>query len=227
MWKFFNCIKFNKDYNNSMNLPNFKEEKKLRKRKFKCVVGLDEAGRGPLAGPVVAAAVAVLPDFKQVKIRDSKKLSAKEREKINKILKKHPAIKWGIGKVSEKAIDKINVLQATRLAMEKAVENLKAKNGKRKTKVDFLILDGKIKLDLPISQKSIVKADEKVFSCAAASIIAKTARDKIMIKMHGRYSKYGFNKHKGYPTKLHLAMLKKYGPCQIHRKSFKPLKEFN
>lgn len=179
---------------------------------------LDESGRGPLCGPVVAAAVMIkkfpISNFQFSGINDSKKLTAKKREEFYKILTKHQQIQWGIGRVSEKVIDKINIFQATKLAMKKAVQKLKKKP-------NFLILDGKIKLNLPVPQKSIVKADEKVFSCMAASIIAKVTRDRIMQRYHKKYPSYGFDKHKGYPTKYHRKMLKKYGRCAIHRLSFK------
>lgn len=220
-----------------MKYPNFQEEKKYWRKRYKLVTGLDEAGRGPLAGPVVAAAVTLKktggkPLF-SFKIRDSKKLSPKKREKFYKILTKHPNIEWGIGRTSERIIDKINILEATKLAMKKALKVLekKVKNQKphnfydrrKYSIIDFLILDGKMKLDLEISQKSIVKADEKVFSCAAASIIAKVTRDRMMKKYHQKYPQYRFDRHKGYCTKYHLKMLKKYGPCKIHRKSFNPV----
>jgi len=188
----------------------------LWRKGLKKVACLDEAGRGPLAGPVVAAAVLILNTKYRIlntKIRDSKKLSPKQREKIYKVITINPSIRWGIGRVSEKVIDKINILEATKLAMIKALKNL----GK---KVDYLILDGNFKIDLPIPQKSIVKADEKVFSCAAASIIAKVRRDRIMLDYHKKFPQYGFDKHKGYPTKYHVRMLKKYGRCDIHRKSY-------
>jgi len=197
-----------------------KEERKLWKKGYKMVVCLDEAGRGPLAGPVVAAACMIVDcqlknaDFKDLK--DSKKLSRKQREKFYKIITKNKNIEWGMGRVSEKIIDKINILEASKLAMKKAIAKLKKRP-------DFLVLDGKMKLDLPISQRSIVKADEKVFSCAAASILAKVTRDRIMEKYHKKYPRYVLNKHKGYPTRLHLKMLNKYGPCKIHRKSFRPV----
>jgi len=202
--------------------PRLNEERKLWKKGYKRVACLDESGRGPLAAPVVAAAVMINPKSKiqNLKIKDSKKLTAKKREELYKILTKNPGIEWGIAKVSERVIDKINILEATKLAMKRAVKKLKGKPV-------FLILDGKMKLDLPISQKSIIKADEKVFSCAAASIIAKVSRDRIMLRYHKKYPQYGFDKHKGYPTRHHRKMLKKYGPCKIHRKSFKPLKESN
>jgi len=201
-------------------MPNFRKEKELWKKGFKRVTGLDEVGRGPLAGPVVAAAVIV--DFRSYNLRrlfikDSKKLTPKKREEFYKILTKHPAIKWGIGRVSERVIDKINILEATKLAMKRAMKKLKIRP-------DFLIIDGNFKINLNLPQKAIVKADEKVFSCAAASIIAKVTRDKIMLRYHKKYPRYGFNQHKGYPTKLHRKMLRKYGPCRIHRRSFKTVK---
>ena len=209
-----------------MKYPNLKEEKKLWRKGFKKVACLDEAGRGSLAGPVVAGAVTIRKsDFRKFNIgksdfsaiKDSKKLSAKKREEFYKILTKNPQIEWGIGRVSERVIDKINILEATKLAMIKAIKKLKRKP-------NFLILDGNFKIDLKTPQKSIVKADEKVFSCSAASIIAKVTRDKRMRKFHKKYPKYGFDRHKGYPTKHHFKMLKKYGPCKIHRKSFRPIK---
>jgi len=182
-------------------------------------VGLDEVGRGPLAGPVVAAAVLLIHNSKFLipKLRDSKKLTPKKREEFYKLIIKNPQIKWGIGKVSEKVIDKINILEATKLAMIRAIKNLERKP-------DFLIIDGNFKLNLPIPQKSIVKADEKVFSVALASIIAKVKRDHLMRNLAKKYSKYGFEKHKGYGTLQHRTLLKKHGPCSIHRKSFRPVR---
>jgi len=204
-----------------MNPPSLREEKKLWKKGYKRVACLDEAGRGPLAGPVVASACMVVDyklktgGFKDLK--DSKKLSRRQREKFYEIITKNRNIEWRIGRVSEKVIDKINILEASKLAMRRAITKL----GK---KPDFLILDGKMKLDLPVPQKSIVKADEKVFSCAVASILAKVSRDRIMERSHKKYPYYVLNKHKGYPTKLHLRMLNKYGPSKIHRKSFGPVR---
>jgi len=215
-----------------MKYPNLYQEKKLWKKGFKRVACLDEAGRGPLAGPVVAAAVSIkkinnlaIKQFSNFKIRDSKKLSPKKRERFYKILTNHPAIEWGIGKVSEKVIDKINIKNAAELAMEKALKNLEKKIKKR---TDFLIIDGNHLNSKKLKTrryKLIVEADEKVFSCAAASIIAKVTRDKIMEKYAKKFPKYGFEKHKGYPTKSHLKMIRKYGPCKIHRKSFEPVKK--
>lgn len=225
-----------RDYNpptaSSHSLRSLAPEKKLWRKGYRYVVGLDEAGRGPLAGPVTAAAVMIKMSKSNLKskilnlksnfkeIKDSKKLTAKKREEFYKILTNHSAIEWGIGKVSEKVIDKINILEATKLAMKRAIKNLEKKH----RRASFLILDGNFKIDSPIPQKSIIKADEKVFSCACASILAKVYRDRIMRRYHKKYSQYGFAQHKGYPTKQHRKMLKKYGPCKIHRKTFKPVK---
>ena len=244
-----------------MKYPNLLEEKKLWKKGIKRVICMDEAGRGPLAGPVVAAAVMLNSKFKMQNaklkfkiqnLRDSKKLTAKQREEWYKILTKNPQIEWGVGRVSEKVIDKINILEATKLAMEKALNNLRkkirkklclkdrdfydrGKHGQHHSLTDTLILDGNFTLPTEAlaragissntPQKSIVKADEKVFSCAAASILAKVTRDRIMMCYHKKYPKYRFDLHKGYPTKFHLKMLKKYGPCKIHRKSFGPVRK--
>jgi ribonuclease HII len=228
-----------------MKYPNFKEEERLQKQGFKCVVGLDEAGRGPLAGPVVAGAVIFLnPNnqtpitnkiinyFEILGINDSKLLSPKKREELYDIITNHPNIKWGIGIVSEKVIDKINILEATKLAMQKAFQQAQGKLHKN-LKPDFLLLDGNFKLNeaafakgcsVP-KQKSIIKGDQKVMSIAMASIIAKVTRDRIMQKMHKKYPSYQFDKHKGYGTQLHIKILKEFGACPIHRKTFRPITE--
>jgi len=207
---------------------------------MQCVVGLDEAGRGPLAGPVVAGAVMVWQSARQrtkitiqiPNVNDSKKLSEKKREELYEILTKHPLIIWGVGVVSEKIIDKINILEATKMAMRKAVEDLKLigvghLDYRCPTPVvptpvvpDFLLIDGNFRINGKIAQKSIIKGDQKVFSIAAASIIAKVTRDRFMQTIHRKYPKYGFNLHKGYPTALHLNNLEKFGLCKIHRKTF-------
>lgn len=197
----------------------FSEEKKLWQKGCEFVVGLDEVGRGPLAGPVVAGAVCIkknnLPAFME-NIRDSKKLSQKQREGWYKFLTQQPEIKWGIGLVSEKIIDQINILEATKLAMKQAVVALKIEP-------DYLLLDGNFLLeDLSISQKAVVRGDEKVISCAAASILAKVTRDRLMEKYDAKYPEYGFKKHRGYGTAQHLAAIEQHGPCAIHRLSFAP-----
>ncbi len=216
-----------------MKYPNLNEEKKLWKKGYKFVIGIDEAGRGPLAGPVVAAAVMVrnfkfeIFNFKSIlnnkilkQVKDSKTLSAKQREEAYNYFKKNSVIEWGVGIVSEKVIDKINILEATKLAMIKALRQVQ---GKLKRNVDFLILDGNFRLNINLPQKSIIKADQKIFSCALASIFAKVTRDRIMEKHHRQFFQYGFDKHKGYGTAEHFKMLKKHGPCKIHRKSFYPV----
>lgn len=197
-----------------MKQPNFREENKLRRKGFKNIVGIDEAGRGPLASSVVAAAVFVEKDVSFPGLKNSKDLSPSLREEIFKKAKEDPRIEWGIGRVSEKVIDRINILEATRLAMKRAVVNLKKD-------ADFLIVDGNMGIDIDIPQKSIIKGDEKVFSCALASVIAKVVRDRAMRRYHKKYPLYCFDRHKGYGTKLHKEMIKKYGICKIHRKSFK------
>ncbi|MDD4661920.1 MAG: ribonuclease HII [Candidatus Pacebacteria bacterium] len=200
-----------------------KEENRIKKQGYKYVLGLDEAGRGPLAGPVTAAAVYYKGVNPIPGVNDSKKISPKKREILAFKLMNHPCVFWGLGIVSARDIDRINILEATKLAMQKAIEDLEEKY---KIKADYLILDGKMNLDVLIKQISIVKADEKVFSCSAASIIAKVARDKIMVKMSKKYPEYLFEKHKGYGTKVHLNLIKEHGPCSIHRKSFKPISDY-
>jgi len=210
--------------------PNFKEEERFWRRGFKFIVGLDEAGRGALAGPVVAGAIRVnflskafISQIKNKslsfpKICDSKKLSESQREKCFDFLTNHPAIEWGVGIISEKIIDQINIWQATKLAMKQAIANLSQE-------ADFLLIDGKFLLDdLPLDQKAMPLADEKIWSCAAASIIAKVTRDRLMKNYHQRFPEYGFSQNKGYGTPAHFLALKKHGASPIHRLSFSPLK---
>lgn len=206
-----------------MQYPNLNEEKKIWNQGLERVVGIDEAGRGPLAGPVVAASV-LLKDKNKFSdlVKDSKKISPIKRIKIYNSLIESPKIEWGIGIVSEGVIDKINILEAAKLAMEKSVIDLESKI-KPKT-VDFLLLDGNFKINFDLAQKLITRGDNKVFSISMASIIAKVKRDQIMEKYDKEYPRYGFKDHKGYGTKNHFRMIKKYGPCKIHRKTFNPIK---
>ena len=214
-------------------MMNLDEEKKLWTQGFSGVVGIDEAGRGPLAGPVVAAAIVIKnKDFSLLAlVNDSKKLSEKKREELYALLTNHQDIAWGIGIVDEITIDKINILQATKLAMQEAVVNLVQKiDDHRFFTIDYLLIDGNFKINWnPAAfaksygepkQEAIIKGDQKVFSIAAASIIAKVTRDKIMQKMHQQYPEYGFDKHKGYGTALHIAKIKELGVSKIHRQSF-------
>ena len=190
-------------------------EKNLWQKDIKLVAGIDEAGRGPLAGPVVAA-VAILPPFEKIEgIKDSKKLSPTKREKLFEIITRE-SLDWGVGIVSERIIEEVNILQATRLAMLKALRDLKILP-------EFLLIDGPISLDVKISQKPIIKGDEKSLSIGAASIIAKVLRDRLMQKYHKLFPKYGFSDNKGYPTPKHIRALNTYGPCPIHRRTYHPV----
>ena len=217
--------------------------------KNKIIIGIDEAGRGPLAGPVIAAAMtirqfSIFPSTLMVsgpkgnfqfsknfqKIKDSKKLSPKKREEIYNFLKNRQDVFWGVGRVGERVIDKINIFEATKLAMIRAVNNLKSKiqtsdteffGAKRQNLL--LLIDGNFGIDLDIPQKSVVKGDEKIQIISLASIVAKVTRDRIMIGAHKKFPQYGFLQHKGYGTKMHIEKIKKHGPCEIHRKTFKPI----
>jgi ribonuclease HII len=182
------------------------------------ICGVDEAGRGPLAGPVYAAAVILGPDFDTEGLRDSKKLSETKRYSLAAHIKKN-ALAWSVGICSASEIDEINIHQATLLAMKRAIEGL---NGYTSIKV---MVDGLFCPQINFLCEAIVKGDDKVAEISAASIIAKTERDLKMIEIDKIYPSYQFKKHKGYPTKLHIAMIKSEGLCEYHRKSFSPIKE--
>ncbi len=193
-------------------------------KKEKILIGVDEAGRGPLAGPVVAGAVLFNNSLldKGLGIRDSKKLTPKKREKLFFEILKRTGI--GIGIIHEKDIDRMNIYRATILAMENAVlELLQNIKGRDKDKIRILV-DGNMKLDLPYKIKCIIRGDSKITCIAAASIIAKVTRDRIMYLYDMHYPQYGFKAHKGYPTKAHFCALEKYGPSPIHRRSFRPVR---
>lgn len=177
------------------------------------IAGVDEAGRGPLAGPVVAAAC-VLPRKLAVEgIDDSKKLSSKKRELIYHQLTLHSEVSFGIGIVEHAKIDEINILQASLEAMAIAVKRLPVVP-------DFLLIDGNCPLSIDIASKTVIKGDSLSQSIGAASIIAKYTRDQIMLEFHLKWPQYGFDRHKGYPTQMHMRAIRKYGPCPIHRQSF-------
>ena len=182
------------------------------------ICGVDEAGRGPLAGPVYAAAVILGPDFDTEGLRDSKKLSETKRYSLAAHIKKN-ALAWSVGVCSASEIDEINVHQATLLAMKRAIEGL---SGHTSIKV---MVDGLFCPQVDFPCEAIVKGDDKVAEISAASIIAKTERDLKMIEIDKIYPGYQFKKHKGYPTKLHIEMIKSEGLCEYHRKSFSPIKE--
>ncbi len=182
------------------------------------IAGIDEAGRGPLAGPVVAAAV-ILPAANCIPdLNDSKLLTSSMREELCRKIRAC-SLAVGIGVVRAETIDKINIYQATLLAMKSAVADLDPPP-------DYLLIDGNMSLDLDISQRSIVKGDRLSFSVAAAGIVAKVTRDRIMMELHEEYPLYGFDKHKGYATAAHRKAIIKYGPCPAHRTCFSGVKEF-
>ncbi|MCZ6528101.1 MAG: ribonuclease HII [Candidatus Dadabacteria bacterium] len=195
-----------------MSPPNLEFEKEIW-AKGRIPAGVDEAGRGPLAGPVVAAAVVLPDDCKIEGLDDSKKLSHSKRKKILEEIKLI-AISYAVGIVEPDEIDRINILRAALLAMEISVKQLT-------TKPDYLLIDGNQKTSLLLMQETIVKGDSKSCSIAAASILAKVTRDTIMEEYHSIYPEYNFKGHKGYPTKEHYQALREYGPCPIHRKTFR------
>ena len=175
--------------------------------------GLDEAGRGPLAGPVVAACVILPRDCEIEGLNDSKKLSHQQRcRTLIEIRRKAVALSVGIVEPGE--IDQINILRAALLAMEKSVTNLH-------NKPDYLLIDGNQRTSLPMPQETVIKGDSKCASIAAASVLAKVVRDYIMEKYHATYPAYNFLQHKGYPTKEHIEAIRRHGPCPIHRRSFR------
>ncbi|MFA5168574.1 MAG: ribonuclease HII [Candidatus Omnitrophota bacterium] len=180
------------------------------------MAGVDEAGRGPLAGPVVAAAVILVNPGTLAGINDSKKLSAKRREELYVRIARSGIV--GIGFADEKQIDELNIYEATRLAMKRAVLNLPHTPAS-------LLIDGPMRLDLELEQKGIIHGDGKSASIAAASIVAKVFRDHWMRKLHGLYPVYGFYKHKGYGTAEHMRALREKGPSPVHRRSFAPVRE--
>lgn len=179
---------------------------------YQIIAGIDEAGRGPLAGPVVAAAVILPPGYLNSEIKDSKKLSAGKREELYEIINKE-AVAIGMMVVDADIIDRVNILQATLQAMRDAVLEIPASP-------DFLLIDGNQRIPILTPQKPIVKGDSLSISIAAASIIAKVSRDRIMEMYHRQFPQYNFQQNKGYGTKEHLDAIKKFGICKIHRKSF-------
>ena len=193
-------------------MHSFTIEKEYWSKGYRLLCGIDEAGRGPIAGPVVAAAVIFKHEVSLPELNDSKQLTESQREKIfdEVILKCED---WATGIVEPEKIDKINILSATMLAMREAVANLTIKP-------DFLLIDGDRTPKTGISSKTIVKGDAKAFSIAAASVIAKVSRDRIMIELHKKYPEYGFNTNKGYGTPKHIEMVKKIGPSPVHRRTF-------
>ncbi|OBW92870.1 ribonuclease HII [Gallibacterium salpingitidis] len=185
----------------------------------KLIAGVDEVGRGPLIGAVVTAAVILDPKQPIVGLADSKKLSEKKRLQLAEEIKAK-ALAWSLGRAEASEIDQLNILQATMLAMCRAVQGLAIQP-------DFVLIDGnRIPKDLGINAQAVVKGDSLVAEISAASILAKVARDQEMIELHQKYPEYGFDRHKGYPTALHLENLAKYGILPEHRQSFAPVKQY-
>jgi ribonuclease HII len=182
------------------------------------ICGVDEAGRGPLAGPVFAAAV-VFPPGRRVPngIADSKLLSAQRRDKVARVIKER-ALAWAVAWASVEEIDSLNILQASLLAMRRAVESLNLSP-------DEVLLDGIHCPVLAVPARAVIDGDAKIKVISAASILAKIARDAEMCRLHQRFPQYGFDEHKGYPTPRHLAALRRYGPCEVYRRSFAPVRE--
>jgi len=212
-------------------LLDFSFEKKLKKKGYDAIAGVDEVGRGPLAGPVTACAVSVANFFSLREIsqretifkhigdlKDSKQLTPQKREEFYNFFIKELGIDWAVTSVSPKIIDRVNILEATKLAAKRSVLKLERKMGKQ---VDIVILDGRDRINLSREQLPIIKGDEKIALCAMASIIAKVTRDRAMLRYHKKYPSYRFDLHKGYGTKRHFYALNRHGPSPIHRRSFR------
>jgi ribonuclease HII len=200
----------------SVHRPSLQYECALRTSGYAFVAGVDEVGRGPLAGPVAAAAVILPADFEHSVLHDSKKLSERQREAIYQELIADERIHWSLAWMEVADIDRINILQASREAMRRAVNGLPITP-------DAALIDGLPVPNFPVHQQALVKGDSLSLSIAAASVIAKVARDRLMHELALKYPAYGFEIHKGYPTPKHLAALREHGPCEIHRRSFAPV----
>lgn len=198
-------------------MPTLRYEKRAYAHGATIVAGIDEAGRGPLAGPVVAGAVILPPDYRHKVLNDSKQLSPEQRDELYAELTGNPGIRWGVGESSVEIIEQYNILRATERAMHVALTALPVAP-------DHVLVDGHRCRAILTKQTAIIKGDAKSFSIAAASVIAKVTRDRQMIAWDRLYPQYGFAVHKGYGTPEHLAALEKYGPCPIHRRTFAPVR---
>ncbi|MBR2707837.1 MAG: ribonuclease HII [Bacilli bacterium] len=196
----------------------WKYEKELMSQNIKIIAGTDEAGRGPLFGPVVAACVVLPTDFKLEGLNDSKKLTEKKRNEFYNYLIEN--VTYGVGVVNPKEIDKINIYEASRKAMILAIEKVR-----KQVKVEYVLTDA-MPIDLDIPVKPIIKGDAKSITIAAASVIAKVTRDKMMYEIDKKYPEYGFKNHKGYPTKKHIEAINKYGLIEGYRKTYGPVKKY-
>lgn len=192
-------------------------ERELLNKGITLIAGIDEVGRGPLVGPVVACSVILPVNYKLAGLTDSKKLSEKKREEFYDILVKD-AISYGIGIIDNDKIDEVNIYEATKLAMLDAIKNMKVKP-------EYLLIDA-MRLNTDIPSNSIIKGDSKSLSIAAASVIAKVVRDRMMLELDKKYPYYDFKNNKGYPTKKHIEAIKEHGITSLHRKTYGPVKEY-
>ncbi len=202
-----------------MEMDNWAYEKDLFKQGINIIGGVDEVGRGPLNGPVVTACVVLPRDFVLEGLTDSKKLTEKKRDKYYDYIIEH-AVAYATGECSAEEIDKYNILEATKIAMKRAIDKVK-----EQVNLEYVLIDGNMKLDLDIPYQSIVKGDYKSISIAAASVVAKVTRDRMMYELDKKYPMYGYAKHKGYPTKAHIEAINKYGIIDGYRKTFGPVKD--
>ena len=198
-------------------IDNYKYERELRDKGITLIAGVDEVGRGPLVGPVVAACCILPLDFNLDGLTDSKKLSEKKRDYFFDEIKKQ-AISYGIGIISEKKIDEVNIYEATKLAMKEAINNMSVKP-------EHILIDA-MPLDLDIPTTSIIKGDLKSITISAASVLAKVSRDRMLVELDKKYPMYDFKNNKGYPTKKHLEAIEKYGVLDEHRRSYGPVADF-
>lgn len=199
-------------------MPDLTHELQLRREGFRIIAGIDEAGRGPLAGPVTAGAVVLPEDYHHFTLNDSKKLSHKQRETLYAELTGDERVHWSVACVEAGEIDRFNILRATWRAMGAAFQQLSRR-------ADIALIDGRPVQDFPGEHRALVKGDSLSLSIAAASVIAKVHRDRLMVDYAICYPEYGFEQHKGYGTAQHLAALRRHGPCPIHRRSFAPVSQ--
>lgn len=200
-------------------IDNWQYEKELFNEGYNIVCGVDEVGRGPLVGPVVTACVVLPKDFELEGLTDSKKLTEKKRDKYYDYIINN-CVAYAVGECSPEEIDKYNILEATKIAMKRAIDKVN-----EQVKIDFVLIDGNMKFNFDYKYKSIVKGDYKSISIAAASVVAKVTRDRMLYELDEKYPQYGFKNHKGYPTKAHLEAINKYGLIEGYRKSYGPVQD--
>ena len=199
-------------------INNYEYEEKLYKEGIQYIGGVDEVGRGPLVGPVVAACCVLPKDFVLEGLTDSKKLSEKKRDAFNEYIKEH-ALAYGIAEVSPEVIDEVNIYEATKIAMKDAIKQVQ-----NQLNLEHVLIDA-MPLELEIPSTSIIKGDSKSISIAAASVLAKVYRDSLLYELDKKYPMYGYKNHKGYPTKKHIEAIQKYGLIEGYRKSYGPVKD--